>query len=101
MITSSSAVEDHGLDALALRGFRGGFADARGVRDVGTRLLRGAFLARRGAGQRAAGPVVDELDVNVRVAESRDHARTFFRAGKLLANAEPAQLLQSFLGLRC
>ena len=53
-----------------------------------------ALARRRGRGQRLAGGVVNELDVDVFVREADAHARALLRAADFLADAPVAELLQ-------
>src|SRR5438270_2503387 len=88
VIKVSAAVEDHTRDALVLRALGDQRADRFRSRRVGTLGAR-VRIFRRSGGQRLAGRVVDDLDVDVFLTLEDRHARTLLRAGELAADPFP------------
>src|SRR5262249_35094173 len=94
MITQATAVEHDLRDALVQGALGGNRTQLLRAGDVRRQLFRLALADGRGGGQRAAGRVVDELDVRVFAGATDRHARTFLGAGHFFPDAPAAELLQ-------
>src|SRR4051795_2339510 len=91
-VAVAATVEDDGRDAGGLRPVGDQGADLAGQGGLVALGAAQAGVHRRGAGQRAAGRVVDELHVDVPRAAVDHQARTLRRTGDALAQpVVPAQ----------
>src|SRR4051812_15942797 len=88
VVLVAAAVEDDRRDALVLRALRDEGADLASERALVALALAPTQLERRGAGQRVAGEVVDDLRGDVPGRAGHDQARASRRTRDALADAE-------------